>query len=78
MEPKNLSRKQRQEFKNYCNNLDIEITALCGDLGGHGFQVESENKNKIYHSTLIVELAKDIAIGKSIETNDRVQLPIRV
>ena len=37
MDPSNLSPAARKELKAYISSLGLEISALCGDLGGHGF-----------------------------------------
>jgi sugar phosphate isomerase/epimerase len=60
MSPARLSRGDRQEFKTFCAELDIEIAAICGDLGGHGFQQAERNPLKIARSARIVDLASDL------------------
>lgn len=37
----------------------LEISALCGDLGGHGFSLWKENREKIKKSKQIIDLACD-------------------
>lgn len=60
MAPENLSPKQIAEKRNILNNYGIEVSALCGDLGGHGFAVRVENQWKIEKSKRIVELALEL------------------
>lgn len=50
----------RRQFKDACAGLNLEIAALCGDLGGHGFQRADENKIKVPRSKQIVDLAVDV------------------
>ena len=38
----------------------LEVSALCGDLGGHGFVVATENPTKIERSKRIVDLALEL------------------
>lgn len=66
MDPKNLSSSARKELKNYISNLGLEIAALCGDLGGHGFQDRAANPLKIEQSKRILDLA--VELGTDIVT----------
>ena len=66
LDPDNLNAEQRAELKAYILGLGLEISALCGDLGGHGFQDKAENAWKIKKSKEILQLAKDL--GTSIVT----------
>ena len=58
--PEAMDAAARQDFKAYCAGLGLEIAALCGDLGGHGFQIADENPAKIERSRAIVDLAVDV------------------
>jgi L-ribulose-5-phosphate 3-epimerase len=60
MAPENLDAAARKEFKRLCRDAGLEIAALCGDLGGHGFQLAAENPRKIEKSKEIVNLAVDL------------------
>lgn len=66
MDPDNLSKEARRELKSYIESLGLEISALCGDLGGHGFQDKTENAAKVEKSKRILDLAKDL--GTNIVT----------
>lgn len=66
MDPDRLSADDRRELKQYIDSLGLEISALCGDLGGHGFQDKNENPAKIEKSKKILDLALDL--GTNIVT----------
>jgi len=66
MDPANLSAAARKELKDYIASLGLEISALCGDLGGHGFQDKHANEAKIEKSKRILDLALDL--GTNIVT----------
>lgn len=66
MDPANLSPTQRKELKSYIDSLGLEISALCGDLGGHGFQDIAANPAKVEKSKRIMDLAKEL--GTNIVT----------
>ncbi|OKP93150.1 xylose isomerase [Paenibacillus sp. P3E] len=59
-DPANLSPTARREWKEYIASLGLEISALVGDLGGHGFQDPAQNRAKIDKSKRIMELAKEL------------------
>jgi len=66
MEPSRLAPADRRELKKRIAALGLEISALCGDLGGHGFQDAAANPDKIARSKAIVDLALDL--GTNIVT----------
>lgn len=66
MSPENLSTAARKELKSYIADLGLEISALCGDLGGHGFQDAAANPQKIEQSKRILDLA--LELGTNVVT----------
>ncbi|MBD0382179.1 sugar phosphate isomerase/epimerase family protein [Paenibacillus sedimenti] len=66
MDPANLSPSARKELKAYIDSLGLQISALCGDLGGHGFQDERANPQKIEKSKRILDLA--VELGTKVVT----------
>ncbi|MDF2927050.1 MAG: xylose isomerase [Paenibacillaceae bacterium] len=66
MDPANLTAQARRELKEYIASLGLEISALVGDLGGHGFQDKTANPAKIEKSKRILDLALDL--GTNIVT----------
>jgi len=66
MDPAALPPSARRELKDYIASLGLEISALCGDLGGHGFQDKAANPAKVEKSKRILDLAMDL--GTNIVT----------
>ncbi|MBP1962709.1 sugar phosphate isomerase/epimerase family protein [Paenibacillus aceris] len=66
MDPANLSSGARKDLKDFIASLGLEISALCGDLGGHGFQDASVNAAKIEKSKRILDLA--VELGTKVVT----------
>ncbi|MNI17805.1 Inosose dehydratase [compost metagenome] len=66
MDPATLTGVKRKELRNYIKDLGLEISALCGDLGGHGFQDPTANRDKIEKSKRILDLA--VELGTRIVT----------
>lgn len=60
MAPDNLDDRARKSIRQFCHDNGIEISALCGDLGGHGFQNAGENFEKIRRTCAIADLAADL------------------
>jgi L-ribulose-5-phosphate 3-epimerase len=60
MDPGNLSSSDRKAFKAEITALGLEISALVGDLAGHGFQDRIANPEKIEKSKRIMDLALDL------------------
>jgi L-ribulose-5-phosphate 3-epimerase len=58
--PEMMDRATRRDFRRYCSDLGLGISALCGDLGGHGYQRASENHMRVEKSKSIVDLAVDL------------------
>ncbi|MCQ4088528.1 sugar phosphate isomerase/epimerase [Saccharibacillus sp. JS10] len=66
MDPDNLTSTQRRELRSLIDGLGLDISALCGDLAGHGFQDASVNAAKIEKSKRILDLA--LELGTNIVT----------
>lgn len=66
LDPANLSTAARKELRDYIASLGLEISALVGDLGGHGFQDPAQNQAKIDKSKRIMELGQEL--GTNIVT----------
>lgn len=66
LDPANLTAHARKELKDYIASLGLEISALVGDLGGHGFQDAAANVQKVEKSKRILDLA--LELGTNIVT----------
>jgi sugar phosphate isomerase/epimerase len=66
MDPDNLSSAARKEWRTYIASLGLEVSALVGDLGGHGFQDRHANPAKIEKSKRILDLA--VELGTNVVT----------
>ena len=55
-----------KEKKNILNAYGIKISAICGDLGGHGFENKEENAARVEKSKKIVDTA--LNLGTNIIT----------
>lgn len=66
MDPAVLTGSKRKELRDYIEGLGLEISALCGDLAGHGFQDAEANPAKIEKSKRILDLA--VELGTNIVT----------
>jgi len=60
MDPYNLTKEDRRELLKLIKENGLVVSALCGDLGGHGFAIKENNEVKIEKSKRIMDLAKDL------------------
>ncbi len=60
MDPDTLTPAARREFIDRVRSNGLVVSALCGDLGGHGFSVREDNPRRIEKSKRIMELAKEL------------------
>lgn len=60
MSPENLTPVQRREILDLTVSNGLVISALCGDLGGHGFTKAEDNKWKVDKTKRIMDLAMDL------------------
>lgn len=50
----------RRELQTMLADSGLEVSAVCGDFGGHGFEIAAENRRRIDNSMRIVELALEL------------------
>ncbi len=55
--PEALTDKRKAEIKKILAEKGLEISALCGDMGGYGFQIEADNAERIEKTKRIIDLA---------------------
>ncbi len=55
--PESLSAGKKAEIKQLLKETHLEISALCGDMGGHGFEIEEDNAVRVEKTCRILDLA---------------------
>lgn len=60
MDPANLKATGRKELLKFIKSNGLVVSAVCGDLGGHGFAIRDDNEWKIRKSKEILDLANDL------------------
>lgn len=58
--PHGMSAEKRRLFREQLAAMGLEISALCGDTGGHGFQCAEDNPERVALTKQIVDLAADL------------------
>ena len=64
--PETLTAERKQEIKELLAKNGLEISALCGDMGGHGYEIEADNAERIEKTKAIIDLAAEF--GTSVIT----------
>lgn len=57
-----MSEERRKEYKTLLGSYGMEISALCGDMGGYGFERGEDNPERIEKTKRIIDLAEDFGI----------------
>ncbi len=57
MDPRTMTAARLAEVKNTARECHQTVTALCGELGGHGFEIAADNPDKIEYLKRTVDLA---------------------
>ena len=55
--PENLSEADIESLRTLLREKGLEVSALCGDLGGHGFEIASEVPTRVEKTKKIIDLA---------------------
>jgi sugar phosphate isomerase/epimerase len=55
--PEVLTQDKKQEYKKLLKENGLVVSALCGDMGGHGFEIEKDNAERIEKTKAIIDLA---------------------
>lgn len=53
----NLSIKEKDKYKKLLKENGLIVSALCGDMGGYGFEIEKDNRERIEKTKEIIDLA---------------------
>jgi sugar phosphate isomerase/epimerase len=56
--PENMTAPLVKEWLDLVKSHGMVFSAICGDLGGHGFEDEEDNKERVERSKRIMDLAK--------------------
>ena len=59
-DPANLKPEKKKEVKETAAECSQEITALCGELGGHGLEIPKNNPEKIDYLKRVTDLALEL------------------
>ncbi|MDD2403799.1 MAG: sugar phosphate isomerase/epimerase [Victivallaceae bacterium] len=55
-----FSPAKRREIVRHCDDLGMEISAVCGEIGGHGFRIAEKNPERIELTCRNIDLALDM------------------
>lgn len=58
--PAALDASARTEYKKLFKSLNLQVSALCGDMGGHGFEIREQTAARIAATNKIVDLAHEL------------------
>ena len=64
--PESLSEKDIEEYKALLAEKGLEVSALCADMGGHGFEIAKDNPERIEKTKAIIDLA--VKLGAKVAT----------
>ncbi len=64
--PETLTEAKKTEYKNLLKEKNLVVSALCGDMGGYGFEVEKDNAERVEKTKKIIDLA--VEFGTKIVT----------
>ncbi len=66
--PSVLTEEKKAEIKATLKKYNLSVSALCGDMGGHGFEIEKDNPERIEKTKAIVDLAVEFG-AKAVTTH---------
>ncbi len=61
-----LTEAQKAEYKKLLKEKNIVVSALCGDMGGYGFEVAVDNADRVVKTKEIIDLA--VEFGTNVVT----------
>lgn len=61
--PDGLTAERKTEIKKLLRDNHLEISALCGDMGGYGFQIAEDNPERIKKTKAIIDLAFEFGVS---------------
>ena len=57
--PEVLTPEDIAEYKEILKDSGLEVSALCGDMGGHGFEIAADNPERVEKTKKIIDLARE-------------------
>ena len=54
-----LDKASRAKYKKLLKDNSLEVSALCGDMGGHGYQIAADNTLRVEKTKRIIDIAED-------------------
>jgi len=60
MAPEQLTASKIAELRTYIADLGLQISAICADMGGHGFEIAQDNPARIERSKRIMDNALEL------------------
>ena len=64
--PDTLTSEAKEEYKALIRSHGLVVSALCGDMGGYGFEIEADNQERVEKTKRIIDLAEEF--GTSVVT----------
>ncbi|MBO5480740.1 MAG: sugar phosphate isomerase/epimerase [Clostridia bacterium] len=64
--PETLTAEEKNAYKKLLKEKGLVVSALCGDMGGYGFEIEEDNAERIQKTNRIVDLA--VEFGAKVVT----------
>ncbi len=58
-----MEKEKLEDIKYECRALNLEISAICGDLSGHGFEILAKNAERIEKTKKIIDLGNSLDCG---------------
>ena len=66
--PETLTEEKKAEIKKLLKENNLEVSALCGDMGGYGFKIEKDNAERVEKTKRIIDLAVEFG-AKAVTTH---------
>lgn len=64
--PQTLTEEKKQLYKRFLKENGLVVSALCGDMGGYGFEIEKDNAERVGKTKAIIDLA--VEFGANVVT----------
>lgn len=81
-----LSQEEKAKYKQLLKTRGLSVSALCGDMGGYGFEIEQDNPERVRKTKEIIDLAVEfdanivtthIGVIPDDKTHPRYQIMLR-